>query len=131
MGPVLVDTDVISMIFKSHTKAAPYQELLRERPLLVSFMSIGELYLWAQRRNWGRARIERLERQLDDYAFLPSTWDICQRWARVTDEAMVKGRPMSVQDAWNAAVALHYRVALVTNNVSDYEVLEELEILSA
>ena len=73
MGPVLVDTDVISMIFKGHTKALPYQELLRERPLLVSFMSIGELYLWTQRRNWESARIERLERQLDDYAFLPST----------------------------------------------------------
>ena len=38
---------------------------------------------------------------------------------------------MSVQDAWNAAVALHYGVALVTNTVYDYEVLEELEILSA
>ena len=93
-------------------------------------MSIGELYLWAQRCSWGSARIERLERQLDACAFLPSTWDTCRWWAQVTDETMSKGRPMSVQDAWNAAVALHYGVALVTNNVSDYEILEELDILS-
>ena len=131
MGPVLVDTDVISMIFKGHTQAEAYKHLLRGRALLVSFMSIAELYLWAQRRHWGEKRLARLEEQLSAYAFLPSTWEISQRWAQVTDETMSKGRPMSVQDAWNAAVALHYGVAFVTNNVSDYEALEGLEILSA
>ena len=45
-SPVVVDTDVISMLFKRDPRCAPYVELLRGLPLVASFMTYAELYQW-------------------------------------------------------------------------------------
>lgn len=118
-------------MFKKDSRAAGYVDLLLELPLLLSFMSYAELHQWARFRRWGDARVRALENFLEDYALLMPNKQICQRWASVRAECRSKGRPISTQDAWNAAVALHFSVPLVTNNVTDYEPLEQLTILTA
>jgi len=60
MSGVLLDTDVVSFLFKNHPLAARYDIELADRVVLVSFMTIAELDRWAIRSNWGEARIRRL-----------------------------------------------------------------------
>jgi predicted nucleic acid-binding protein len=43
MTPVVVDTDVVSFLFKSDSRAQLYLPLLRNRELVVSFMTEAEL----------------------------------------------------------------------------------------
>jgi tRNA(fMet)-specific endonuclease VapC len=43
MTPVVIDTDVVSFLFKNDTRARLYLPLLRKRELLVSFMTEAEL----------------------------------------------------------------------------------------
>ena len=43
MDPVLVDTDVVSYIFKLDTRGAQYEPHLDGRSQFVSFMTIAEL----------------------------------------------------------------------------------------
>lgn len=46
MTPAVVDTDVVSFLFKRDTRAQLYLPLLQKRDLLVSFMTEAELEQW-------------------------------------------------------------------------------------
>lgn len=128
---VVVDTDVISMLFKRDSRAAPYINLLINLPLVSSFMTYAELYQWARFRNWGQRKINELEDFLQDYAIVMASENLCQVWADVRAECRSKGRPISAQDAWHAALALQYDIPLVTNNVNDFSIIENLTILTS
>ncbi len=130
-GPVVVDTDVISMIFKADPRAEPYVNVLQGLPLIISFMTYAELYQWARFHQWGAARIERLESFLEDYSLMMSTEQLCQQWAEVRAEARAAGQPISAQDAWHAALALQFGIPLVTNNLRDFTMLENLTVVTA
>ncbi|RKZ46601.1 MAG: hypothetical protein DRR16_19940 [Candidatus Parabeggiatoa sp. nov. 3] len=48
---------------------------------------------------------------------------MCWQWAKINS---IKGKPMSVGDAWIAATALHYNMPLITHNIKHFEHLKEL-----
>ena len=54
---VIVDTDVVSFLFKGDTRAQLYRPHLQGRTLALSFMTVAELYQWAYIRNWTLAKI--------------------------------------------------------------------------
>lgn len=64
MNPVVLDTNVVSFLFKSDTRAQLYLPHLVGRQWLVSFMTEAELEHWALLANWGPKRVEWLRRLL-------------------------------------------------------------------
>ena len=58
MTRVVVDTDVVSFIFKSHPIGAIYEADLAGCTLMISFMTLAELDRWAIQSKWGPARRE-------------------------------------------------------------------------
>ena len=130
MNAAIVDTDVVSMLFKGDTRAQRYRAHLTGRLLGVSFMTLAELERWQLGRNWGAARRADLARHLTSYAVLPATRELCLKWAEVSWEARRKGRPIQTADAWIAASALYYQVPLVTNNANDYQAVSQLQLLT-
>jgi predicted nucleic acid-binding protein len=103
MNAAIVDTDVVSMLFKGDTRALAYRPHITGRLLGISFMTLAELERWSLERNWGQ----------------------------VSFAAKRKGRPIQTADAWIAASALHYRVPLITHNRADYSAVDGLALLSA
>lgn len=51
--PVVVDTDVISFLFKNHSLAPAYQAILAGRSLAVSLISLAEIECGMEAKNWG------------------------------------------------------------------------------
>ena len=45
--PIVVDTDLVSYFFKGDSRVRPYMVACSGRQLVVSFMTIAELKLWA------------------------------------------------------------------------------------
>ncbi len=68
---VVLDTDVVSYLFKGDTRAEAYRPHLRGKTLALSFMTVAELYQWAFVRNWGAERVARLDQQLASYVIVP------------------------------------------------------------
>ena len=131
MNAAIVDTDVVSMLFKGDSRAHFFRSHVSGRLLGISFMTLAELERWPLERNWGALRRAELAQHLTSYTVLPATRELCIKWAEVTYEARGKGRPIQTADAWIAASALHYQVPLITNNPSDYRVIGNLQLLTS
>ena len=127
--PMVVDTDVVSYLFKNDTRAMPFRPLLTGKLLVVSFMTLAELDRWALIYHWGEGRKRRMEDHLRPYVVYHSDRDLCRRWAEVFNEAKLKGRPLSVTDAWVAATSLHTGYPLVTHNRKHYELIKGINLL--
>ena len=127
---LVLDTDVVSFLYKQDTRAELYRPHLNDPPFSISFMTLAELRSWMRHRNWGTDRRQNLERYLQRYQLIYATDELCEFWAQATDSARRNGRPIGAADAWIAATALMQGVSLVTHNRSDYEGVEGLSIIS-
>jgi tRNA(fMet)-specific endonuclease VapC len=67
---------------------------------------------------------------LERYTVIPSSPDLCQRWAEVLAAGEEIGHPVSYGNAWIAATALLYRVPLLTHNAERYRGIPALEPIS-
>jgi tRNA(fMet)-specific endonuclease VapC len=131
MNAAVVDTDVVSMLFKGDTRALAYRIHVTGRLLGISFMTLAELERWSIERDWGQRRKFELAQHLARYAVLPVNRELCLKWAEVSVGAKRKGRPIQTADAWIAASALYYQVPLITHNRADYSMVDDLVLLSA
>jgi predicted nucleic acid-binding protein len=127
---VVIDTDVVSYLFKSHPTAFQYLPDLTDRTPMISFMTLAELDRWVIEARWGEARLERLREYLKRFAVLPYNRDLCTKWAEVTVSAQACGRRIGCADAWIAATALLARAPLITHNRSDYLGVPGLTLIS-
>lgn len=128
---VVLDTDVVSFLFKGDTRAEAYRIHLRGKILALSFMTVAELYQWAFVRNWGAERIAWLEQRLASYVIVPYDRELCWQWAKICAERQRLGKPISVQDAWIAATAVRHACPLVTHNKDDYADITGLIVITA
>jgi predicted nucleic acid-binding protein len=130
MTPCVVDTDVVSFLFKNDSRAQQYLPYLAGHQLLISFMTEAELEQWVLLANWGPERTGRFREFMNRFASVPSSRDLILRWAAVMAAARAAGRRMEASDAWIAATALLYAAPLVTHNAPDYSAVPNLTILT-
>ncbi|MCC6446120.1 MAG: PIN domain-containing protein [Armatimonadetes bacterium] len=132
MIALIVDTNVVSFLFKHDSRAALYEPYIAGQLLGVSFMTLAETEQWARIRRWGEAQRLRLRAFLEDRFVIH--WpdeDLCEWWGEAKAQSRLKGRPLSDADAWIAATCLLYRCPLVTHNRKDFESIEGLAVISA
>ena len=131
MAAVVLDTDVISFIFKKDTRGFLYRPHLLGKDRHVSFMTLAELDRWALARRWGTATRTKLERFLQPYGVVYADRELCHRWSEVVHQADRKGHRIGESDAWIAATALVLDIPLVTHNAADYQGVEGLDLVTA
>jgi len=130
MSLVLLDTDVVSYLFKRDSRGKLYEAHLLNHELAIAIMTVAELFQWASMYRWGLARRQRLETWLELFTILPVDIEGCRAWAIVRARRDALGRAISPQDAWIAATALRYGIPLITHNVGDFQQIPRLKIIS-
>ena len=131
MSIILIDTNIASFILKGSDYAEPYEIILSDHELALSFMSVAELYQWAFIRKWGDRRIIiQLEQYLSNYLIIPTDHLLCQEWAKLRTESQQIGRALSSQDAWIVATAISHNLELVTHNLKDFQGLPKLRLIT-
>jgi tRNA(fMet)-specific endonuclease VapC len=127
---VVVDTDVVSYIFKDDTRAKLYLPHLIRVPKFISFMTLAELQSWKLQNNWGKRKVTKFEEFLSDFGVVHSNEELCDIWADIISDAYKKGRSIDTADAWVASVALLFGIPLVTHNRRHFENVKDLKIIS-
>ncbi len=115
---LLVDTDVLSYIAWERSQAELFAPLLLGKSLLISFVTVGEMYFGAEKANWGETRVAKLQTILQRYIVIPGTYDVAKQYGRVK---RIFCNQVDENDMWIAATALTHELSLVTNNLSHFE----------
>lgn len=129
-SPCVVDTDVVSYLFKGSTQASLYWPHLTGKLLVVSFMTVAELDRWALEHSWGRPKMAQMEAHLQKFVIYPFDRALCHTWAEVTDSCRRKGRPIGIADAWIAATSILHNMPLVSHNRRHFEAVDKLALIS-
>ncbi|MBW4693235.1 MAG: type II toxin-antitoxin system VapC family toxin [Lyngbya sp. HA4199-MV5] len=128
MSVLLVDTDVVSFLFKQDSRAESYATILQGNQLALSFMTVAEPFQWAAIRKWGESRTSQLERSLTNYLIIPVDVELCRCWGNLRAELQIIGKQISAQDAWIAATAIRHNLPLVSHNAKDFSGIPALEV---
>jgi predicted nucleic acid-binding protein len=127
---VVVDTDVVSYLYKRDSRAERYRPHLDRRLTVISAQTLGELYHWPDRRNWGAARRREFESFLLGYYVHYPDRETCRTYGHLTAAARRSGFVVPATDAWHAATALRLGLALVTHNAHHFLGVPDLVILT-
>jgi predicted nucleic acid-binding protein len=127
---VVVDTDVVSFLYKQDDRSAFYLPYLSNQLPIISFMSLAELEQWTLAANWGNRKRQHLMKYLRRYTVYPVSALLCRKWAEVIDGGRRRGRPIATSDAWFAATATLLDVPLLTHNATDFESEPALSVIS-
>lgn len=129
-GKLMLDTNIVSYLLKKNDLIRPYLRHFSGNLLFLPFISVGELYLWAESAGWGQKRRLELEERLRNYVVVPYDHEIARHYALIAASRKRNGRPIGLHDAWIAACATRHGVPLVTHNAKDFEGIDSLEILT-
>lgn len=127
---MLLDTNIVSYIYKGDSRAAAYERHMLGRQCYVSFMTLAEIYRWPYARNWAEPRRIALEQFVQShFVILPFNRKLAWTWAELTGRTM-KGQPMSLADSWIAACALQHKLPLITHNARHFDGVPGLSIIT-
>jgi tRNA(fMet)-specific endonuclease VapC len=127
---LVVDTDVLSYLYKQDTRALLYSGALRHCTPVISAQTLAEIYHWPERGGWGAQRRMELDLFIERYAVEYPDRETCRIWGWLTAAARKVGRVVPPADAWQAAAALRLEVPLVTHNAKNYEGIPGLTVIS-
>lgn len=135
---ILLDTNVLSEFMRPQP-AVGVVAWLDKQPSVEVFTSaisraeieLGILLLPAGRRQEALSRAARIMFE-EKFAArcLPFDEDAASHYARLVAARTRAGRPISVEDAQIAAIALAHRMPLATRNTTDFELIDGLEVVN-
>ena len=92
MQPVILDTDVASLLHRRRLTGPLATRLIGREPL-ITFVTFGELTKWAEIRRWGLHRRQELAGWLSGIPVLPGDDAVATVWGRLSAEAASAGGP--------------------------------------
>ena len=129
MAFLLLDTDVFSFLLRpGDTRALLYQPHVRDKDIVLSFITVGELYAWVEKRRWGGRTTALIEDRIASAVVLPFDRDLCRVYGRLK-AALPAGRVMPPNDLWIAACAVRHDIPLATHNRRHFEAISGLRII--
>ena len=130
MDSVLLDTDVLSYLFKQDSRGEIYKPYLDGKLGVISFMTVAELEFWANIRNWGVQRRAALSAFLEPYTIINSDVELAHTWAAIRSEVMQGGHHIDTADCWIAATARLHGIPLLTHNSQHFVQVSGLTTIS-
>lgn len=126
MSDVVIDTDVASRLQKGTEPVWVRSHVVGSRTWL-SFVTVGELWKWAEVRRWGESKRSQLAAWVNARPYVPCDREVARVWGRLSANAQQRGRPRPQNDTWVAACCLHLELPLVTLNRRDFADFAEFE----
>lgn len=120
-GPIVIDTDVFGAeIVPGSRLVAVYDPIIVGRPAFISFQTATELRYGALRRNWGPARMLKLEARINEAEIVHSGAELILIHAQLRADCERIGHALGQRehnaDRWVASVALRLGIPLVSND---------------
>ncbi len=130
MDAVLLDTDVFSFLSKlGDTRAELYRPHVKDKTIALSFVTVGELYVWTIKKQWSAKRIAALEQRIKAAVIVPYDLELCKEYSRVK-MSLPAGKTVAANDLWIATCAIRHSIPLVTHNRKHFDGIPRLILIS-
>jgi tRNA(fMet)-specific endonuclease VapC len=124
----LVDTDWVVEYLKGIDRATQTLAKLAPQGLAISIITFGEIYEGIYYGRDPEAHEHGFRQFLRSVRVLPLNRSIMRRFARIRGQLRRQGRLISDPDILIGATALHYKLTMLTHNLSHFERIPELDI---
>ena len=125
----MLDTNICIYIIKKKPKSVLLKfESLPIGTVAMSLVTYGELEFGALRSSNAKKALDILDEIAAYIPVLPMPIDAANEYADIRANLSAKGRPIGNNDLWIAAHARSLGHTLVTNNVKEFERVENLKI---
>ena len=128
VGFVVVDTSVVSLIFRRCSRARFYEMYLTGRTVVVSFQTLEELWFGAYKASWGDSRKRDLDEHLRQYEVVWPNSELVDICAQLRSEREAYGRRLATADAWIATTAIMLKSPLASHD-RDFSGIPNLEVI--
>lgn len=125
---VVLDTDAASHAQRGSLPSAVHS-ILVGKTACITFVSVGEFYKGAHKKQWGSQRLARLEEWMRNVVVLPYDGGVARTWGYVAGELERRGEPISENDVWIAACCIRHGLPLITLNRAHFERIPGLKVL--
>lgn len=127
---IVLDTNIVSFIFRNDAKAQYYEERIADDIAVISFQTLEEIWFGAFKGQWGEDRMHSLDEHLQRYEVIWPNREVAEICARVRAEREREGRALRLSDCWIAATALMLGCRLATHD-ADFQGITGLMLLQA
>jgi tRNA(fMet)-specific endonuclease VapC len=121
--PVIVDTMAVSALVNEHRDpdtAREYRQIVADRPVLISFVTVTEMRYGALKAGWGELRTRGLERSLSQVVVVQPDDELIRACASLRAGCERGDHPLGQKvheaDRWIAATALRLGLELVSDD---------------
>lgn len=135
---ILLDTNVLSELMRPNPNngVVTWIDALSDDDVWISAITVGEVRLGLALLPEGRRKqtlIGLAEEMFQEEFFekcLPFDYQAAEVYAQIVSSRSRQGRPIAVEDAQIAAIALSVDLELATRNVKDFLGIEELKLVN-
>lgn len=126
-GKLLIDTNAVSAVLEENSVVVAI--LVASDQIYVPSIVLGELYYMAENSGRKQANYERVARFMKGRIIVNCDAITAALYAKVRHSLKVKGRPVSENDLWIAALAVQYNLPVLTRD-SDFQAVDGLTVVS-
>ena len=127
---IVLDTSVVSYIFREDDRASYYFEQARGRRAVISFQTLEELWHGVYTGGWGHKRKNKLVGHIKQYTVIWSSAELVNICAQLRAERKAAGRALQSADAWIAATAILLQCPLASHD-RDFSGIPGLAVIQA
>ena len=130
MNNVVLDTSVISLLFRDDSRAEYYTTQIAGLSPFISFQTLEELWFGACANEWGARRRNNMVRHLEQYSVVWPNEELIEICAHLRCVRQSAGRKLTNADAWIAATALLLKCPLASHD-RDFTDISDLSLIQA
>lgn len=135
---ILLDTNVLSELMRPNPNDGVVQwiDALPDEDIWISAVTVGEIRLGLALLPEGRRKkiLTDLAEQMFKEEFsdkcLPFDYQAAGTYAKIVASRSRQGRPITVEDAQIAAIAITADLSLASRNTKDFQGIEELKLVN-
>jgi tRNA(fMet)-specific endonuclease VapC len=120
MTTYLLDTNAAIAVLNRDPAILPF--LVPTNNLLLSSISLGELYYGAEKSKRNAENIQRIEAFIAQRTILSCDGSTARVYGHIRQQLRAKGRPIPENDYWIAAIVLQNSLTLLTRDAHFNEV---------
>ena len=127
---IVLDTSVVSLVFKGDPRSGFYLPHMAGQRTVVSFQTVEEMWYGAYKAGWGARQKNKLALHLEQYEVVWPDVETADISANLRVEREKAGHRLNTADAWIAATAIRLSCPLASDD-GDFEDIPRLRLIRA